>query len=101
MLPVGGVIAFDDLSYPAVKKLVRFIIQNRDYSPILTSVRPPQTSWKRRLIVPLLRSKLKPEIITPDGDLGIGADWIAVRKNSALPNGDVPGARRWDTHVEF
>jgi predicted O-methyltransferase YrrM len=101
MVPVGGVIAFDDLSYPAVKKLVRFVILNRDYSPILTTREPPTKSWKRRLVEPLLRSRLKPEIIIPDGDLGIESDWIALRKNSALPNGDVPGARRWDAHVDF
>jgi predicted O-methyltransferase YrrM len=101
MLPVGGVVAFDDLSYPAVKKLVRFVLLNRDYSPILTTGAPPRKSWKRRLVEPLLRSRLKPEITVPDGDLGIESNWIALRKNSALPNGDVPGARRWDAHVEF
>jgi hypothetical protein len=101
MLPVGGVIAFDDLCYPAVKKLVRFIIQNRDYTALDAPSGTYRKSWKRRLVEPLLRSRLKPEITTPDVELGIGADWIAIRKNSALPNGDVPGARRWDAHVEF
>jgi predicted O-methyltransferase YrrM len=101
MLPVGGVVAFDDLTYPAVKKLVRFVILNRDYSPILTTITRPRRSWKRRLLEPLLRSRLKPEITMPDCDLGIESGWIALRKNSALPNGDIPGARRWDAHVEF
>jgi predicted O-methyltransferase YrrM len=101
MLPVGGVMVFDDLSYPAVRKLVRFIIQNRDYVPLFSPAPSGRVSWKRRLLLPLLRSKLKPEIAIPDSDLGITPQWIALRKNSALPNGDVPGARRWDAHVDF
>jgi predicted O-methyltransferase YrrM len=102
MLSVGGVIVFDDVGYPAVRKLVRFAICNRDYSSL--SRVPDDTtgkSWKLRLVEPLLHTKLKPEITTPDWQLGIGARWVAVRKNSLLPNGDVAGARRWDAHVDF
>lgn len=101
MINVGGVIAFDDLTYPAVCKAVRFAIQNRDYSPILTTPEPSAKSWKLKLAESILGSKLRPDVVTPNAELGITRQWIALRKNSALPNGDMPGARRWDAHVDF
>jgi predicted O-methyltransferase YrrM len=101
MLPAGGVMAFDDLSYPAVRKVVRFILQNLDYTPLFVVPQTPRVSWKRRLLRPWLDSRLKPEITVPDVQLGITRESIALRKNSVLLNGDAPGRRRWDEHVEF
>jgi predicted O-methyltransferase YrrM len=31
MLPVGGIVAFDDLQLPAIRKLCRYILNNHDY----------------------------------------------------------------------
>jgi predicted O-methyltransferase YrrM len=50
MLATGGCIVFDDVGYPAVNAVVRFILANRDYELVkaLRFPNPPSTSLRLR-----------------------------------------------------
>lgn len=88
LLRVGGIVAFDDVYYPAVKKVCRFIATNRAYSSVGTC---GANSWKRRTLeqlltlMPFYRSNFK---------LGIGGRCVAFRKEKH-------DDRLWDHFVRF
>jgi predicted O-methyltransferase YrrM len=48
MLDVGGIIVFDDVGYPAIRRLCHFILSNRDYS-IFDLARYPAHTFTKRL----------------------------------------------------
>jgi len=100
MLNVGGVVAFDDADWPAVRKVCRFVKTNLDYS-VLGGVDGVESkpSLKRRLLQHLLRREpflrlLRPEVVAPDRDKGLGGSCIAFRK-------DADDNRRWDHFIDF
>lgn len=100
MLNVGGVVAFDDSSWPAVRKVCRFVRTNLAYSVFDIIAPDPEPSLKRRLLSEGLlphtpvRRLLKPEIVVPDRKLGLGSRCIAFRK-------EAQDSRRWDHFVDF
>jgi predicted O-methyltransferase YrrM len=47
LLNVGGVVILDDMSYPAIRKLARYIVTHRHYEPIVATGGRP-VSLKRR-----------------------------------------------------
>jgi predicted O-methyltransferase YrrM len=91
MLRVGGIIAFHDVGWPAVRKACRFIATNRAYSVAGTC---GAESRKRRVLETLLRARpvrrllgtrplaalCSPQILHPDWQLGIRGSCFAVRK---------------------
>jgi len=105
MLRVGGIVAFDDVGWPSVRKVCRFIATNRAYSVVGTN---GAESWKRRTIARLLRTRAvkrllrtrplamccSPEILHPDWELGIRGRCVAFRKEKH-------DDRRWDHFSEF
>jgi predicted O-methyltransferase YrrM len=101
MLNVGGVVAFDDAntSWPAVRKVCRFVKTNLAYSVLGVNGPDPEPSLKRRLSERLLcrspfRTLLRPEIITPDGSIGLVGSCIAFQKKA-------DDSRRWNHFVDF
>ena len=110
MLRVGGVIVFDDLDWPGVRKACRYILTNRAYTLFPGDAdRPhPKGSWRRSLAwkTPWLRNRLeaiaKPEVLQPDWKLGLNQRYAAVRKEAqdTWIEGSA-GSRRFDFHREF
>jgi predicted O-methyltransferase YrrM len=99
MLKVGGVVAFDDASWRAVRKVCRFVKTNLAYSVLRVDGPDPKPSLKRRLsgrlLRPtLLRALLRPEVTTPDMSMGLEGSCIAFRK-------EADDSRRWDHFVDF
>jgi hypothetical protein len=103
----GGVIIFDDLGSPSIRKLCRYILRNLPYDPIgPTPV--PQTGIKNALKaglpwLPVIGRFLKPELTEPDTELGLPfVSYVALRKRSSdvLGNG-TKDTRRWDYHQSF
>jgi predicted O-methyltransferase YrrM len=99
MLNVGGAVAFDDADWPAIRKVCRFVKTNLAYSVIGTDGLDPKHSVKRRLLEHFVRHTpfrrlLRPEVVAPDGSIGLGGRCIAFRKNA-------DDNRRWDHFVDF
>lgn len=99
MLRVGGIVAFDDANWPAVRKVCRFVKTNLVYSLLGVDGLDPAPSLKRRLLERFFRGRpfrslLRPEIIEPDRSMGLGGRCIAFRKNA-------DDSRRWDHFVDF
>jgi predicted O-methyltransferase YrrM len=107
MLNVGGIVAFDDADWPAVRKVCRFARTNLSYSLMnvggLSGVRRP--SLKRRLGTLLPRRgpfrKLLPphmlmrsEDVKLDLEMGMAGSCIAFRK-------EANDGRRFDHFVDF
>jgi len=115
MLNVGGVIIFDDLLYPSIRKLCRYILLNLPYSAIgpLTSA----STGKRRIaeLFTAQSSKintrfgqrlgniLRADLTAPDPKIGLpSCNFVALRKDADDVIGDGPTFnRRWDTHYRF
>jgi len=111
MLRVGGVVAFDDLSYPSIRKLCRYILTNLPYSVFQKSAPDGshKVTLKRWLAFHLpvfskeMRRIAKPEILEPDHTLGLrDLTYVALRKEKEDVCGDGSnGTRRSDDHHEF
>jgi predicted O-methyltransferase YrrM len=105
MLRVGGIIAFDDVAWPAVRKVCRFVATNRAYSVVGAC---GKESWKRRTVGRLLRTAAakrllrtrplsvfcSPQILRSDWELGIRGGCVAFRKEKH-------DDRRFDHFNEF
>jgi predicted O-methyltransferase YrrM len=87
MLEVGGILAFDDTTWPSMRKLLRYIVTNRAYSvveclgsphsrrdDVARMLRPLTSHWSRLL---------KPELVDPDGVLKLrpGSRCVVLRKD--------------------
>ena len=109
MLRVGGIVVFDDILYPSVRKLLRFILCNLPYSTIGPDT--PSPNFKHRVATAAVKGSsslqrlLKPEIQIPDEYLGLPSahfNFVALRKNAQDELGDGrDNTRRWDFHREF
>ena len=104
MLRVGGVVAFDDASFPSIRKVCRFVVINRSYS-VFRALRPEirrTPSLKGNAVRYLARKSemvrrlLSPEFFDPDFDLGlvVNSRCIAFKK-------EAEDTRSWDFHKEF
>ena len=100
-----GIVVFDDVAYPAVRKLCRYITTNRAYEVVGGDNRP--ASGQRRIAEWVARfARLSrfchPSLICADSRLGINASYVALRKTSddVLGNGQ-NRTRRWDQHTDF
>jgi len=99
MLNVGGIVVFDDASWPAIRRVCRFVKTNLAYSVLGVDGSDPEPSLKRRLSERLLRRSpfrrlLRPGVIAPDSNLGLTGWCIAFRK-------EADDSRRWDHFVDF
>jgi hypothetical protein len=101
MLQPGGLVVFDDLSYASIQKICRYVLTNLPYSAV--GPLAGAESLKRRIASLAGPRVAKPEITTPNSELGIPrARYVALRKNKQDVLGDgTNGTRRWDFHAEF
>jgi len=109
LLNVGGVVVFDDLDWPGVRKACRYILSNRAYTIFPAQPVSSQTgSWLRRLAfgVPPLRRRLqriaKPEFLQPDSTLSLDRRFVGLKKEADdtwIEGTD--GWRPFDFHREF
>ena len=117
ILNVGGVVMFDDAwSYPAIRKVTRYVATHRRYKVVADQSAPSHpASWRRRILsrlsgvfrTPPLRSLsrhvVRADVLQPDSALQLAAqDHIAFRKlgDDLLGDGR-EGTRGWDQHLEF
>ena len=109
LLNEGGIVAVDDITFPGIKKLMRYLVNYPNYKLI---GKVPATRQKGFLsclyngIVYAFRplSKIFPKkmryrifsdnIIRPEKKLGLNASMIALQKTG-------PDKRRWDWFVDF
>lgn len=92
MLDIGGLVAFDDSDWPAIRQAIRFILANRDYEvafpDIVIEDRPPTPTLAARAVraaarvVPQIGKKLRPDFIIPDEELGLRGRCIVLRKRA-------------------
>lgn len=97
LLQLQGIVVFDDVNWPAVKKVVRYIINNYPGYTVIGSV-PAKLSKKRQGINALKKgigivAGIFPEsfatefldnsILKSDSSLSLNADMIALRKTAA------------------
>lgn len=85
LLRDGGVICFDDASWPSVRKALRYIVTNHHYAPV-ASVSSPYSKKEllARICAPISRAVgiCKEELVTLDSKLGLspGSKCVALRK---------------------
>lgn len=99
MLDIGGVIVFDDVTFPGIRKLLRFISQFPDYK--IHSQYPsnyPSSGVMKAAgylrAIPGMKKLLRQEILVSDHEMGINAHCIALEKLGE-------DKRRWDWHMDF
>jgi len=99
LLNIGGVVAFDDADWPAVRKVCRYLTTLPSYE-IMAEKITPKFSMKRKLLTRLVNSSTKlknickPEFLIPDTELGLRGSCVAFKKIGEDP-------RRWDFHQQF
>jgi len=110
LLRVGGIVAFDDSNYPAIRKVLRYVLTNRRYSVIADQkVAPRGRSALSQMIIrlgnrsPRLKKALSAEAIQPDSALGLPPGrCIVLRKEGDDILGDGTGdSRSWNFHKPF
>ena len=109
LLEVGGVVAFDDITFSGIKKLMRYLVNYPNYKLIGRVKEKRQRGLTGKLydaIVSSFRplSKIFPtkmkykifsdNVIRPDKKLGLDATMVALQKTA-------PDTRRWDWYVDF
>ena len=90
ILDVGGLVAFDDSDWPAIRQAIRFVLANRDYevafADVVIEARTPTPTLIARAVraaanaVPKLREKLRRDFLVPDEDLGVRGRCVVLRK---------------------
>jgi predicted O-methyltransferase YrrM len=107
LLRVGGIIAFDDVFMPAVQKVCRFILANRQYT--IFDCLPQGIGWRQNLkyellnracrVLPPLERFLKPEFQPLDIDLRplSNARYLALKKEGI----DSEETRSWNFYRDF
>ncbi len=105
MLRVGGIVAFDDADWPAIRKVCRFVARNLHYS-VATSYDPKGDGegLLRKSIVGMghksarIARALRPELLYSDRALKLSGSLIAFRKEQ---DDDRVARRIWDHWEEF
>jgi predicted O-methyltransferase YrrM len=86
MLPVGGVVVFDDVTWPAIRRAVRYVLSRGMYEVIrhtgASQTRATLRGRARRTLarLELARRVLNRDWLIRDWDLGIAGSCVAVRK---------------------
>lgn len=110
LLRPGGMVAFDDARYPAIMKILRYVLTNRQYEVVSDGpvVAGPRSKTYRALEALSRRSErlqkaLAPETTERNIDLGLGdSRCVVLRKKSDDVLGDgTGGSRSWNHHRPF
>lgn len=101
LLSIHGVIVFDDVDFPGINKLVRFILSLPNYKiyAACSPVKAKISKKKKQLLsvlkyIPKVMNCLSIEIQNTDDDLGINYRCLAVIKTA-------DDERNWDWHKNF
>lgn len=102
MLEVGGIVVFDDVGYPAIRRLCEFVVANRAYEVFGTvkydepaSLRKIAKRTLRKYLRPLYQTDQTPTRDTRDSIVGLSnVYFLALRKKA-------DDDRRWDHFVHF
>lgn len=99
ILDVNGIIVFDDVIFPGIRKLLRYISQFPNYkvhSQFPTNYEQSKSLKLAKLLksLPKQEKLLKEEILQTDFELGINSHAVALQK---IDNDN----RKWDWHVNF
>jgi predicted O-methyltransferase YrrM len=105
MLRAGGIVAFDDADWPAIRKVCRFVVENLHYSVVVCcDGEPGRPSILRRSLGALGRTSgkvgrvVRPEVLRPDDALGLSGTMVALRKER---DDDRFEKRLWDYWIDF
>lgn len=92
ILETGGLMALDDVDWPAVDGVIRYVLANRHYEVVYPEVviepppgRPSLAARLLRGVVPLvppLAARLRPDFLKPSEDLGIRGRVTVLRKTA-------------------
>jgi predicted O-methyltransferase YrrM len=94
MLEVGGIVAFDDVGFPCIEKVCRFILKNRNYrihSTLPSTERSKQPALRRLAysaikagsrVSPRLKRFLSPQVVEGRQDLGLDGWCVAFVKEA-------------------
>ncbi|MDY3339559.1 class I SAM-dependent methyltransferase [Riemerella anatipestifer] len=100
LLVKNGIIVFDDVTFPGIRKLLRYISQFPDYRVCGTHPQNKKTFLNRNKIIlevkkwPKAQKYLKSNVLLTDFDLGVNSHCVALQK----VNED---SRNWDWHKDF
>ncbi|MBC5991631.1 class I SAM-dependent methyltransferase [Pontibacter cellulosilyticus] len=99
LLEINGVIVFDDVTFPGIRKVLRYISQFPNYKVYSQHPKNHKPSKARSLagllkLLPLADKLIKDEILISDSSLQINSGCVAIKKISE-------DTRNWDWHVSF
>ena len=99
LLDINGIIVFDDVNFPGIRKLLRYISQFPNYKvhsqfPVNKEEKKKRSLARLLGALPQPESLLRPEILKTNYELGINAPAIALQKID-------DDKRNWDWHVSF
>lgn len=99
LLRIGGLIAFDDLAFPGIRKALRYIVQQEQFR-VAAAFDTRRASVLRRSISSIARRVpggdriFAPELLVTDAELAISASCVIIEK-IAEPTED------WQWHTRF
>jgi len=99
LLRIGGLIAFDDLSFPGIRKALRYILQQEHFQ-LKAAFGVQSVTATRKLASRLARALpggnriFAPELLLLDSELGIATNCVVVEKIAEPGN-------KWDWHPFF
>ncbi len=91
MLPVGGVLIFDDVDWAPIRRVVRLALSYGTYEVADHTGRVARRrTWLRQAVkavgrLPYAERLLKTDVLVPDSDLGLSGACVALRKVSPEP----------------
>ena len=99
LLKVGGIIVFDDVPFPSIRKLMRYIVQFPSYRVHSQFPENYPVSAGMKLAgmfkaLPKAGKLIRPEILVTDHKMGLNTGCVAIQKIDE-------DKRSWDWHVEF
>lgn len=93
ILKPGGLIAFDDSDWPAIRQALRYIVANRHYEVAFPEINIENEwnhpSFSARFIrrigksIPKLGNRFRPDFMRPDAELGLRGRCVVLRKLKA------------------
>jgi hypothetical protein len=99
MLKIGGIVVFDDVTFPGIRKLLRYISRFPGYTVHSQFPANAPSSGLRRMagwlsFLPYADRLFRQDVLIPDHELGLNAHCIALQKMDE-------DRRSWDWHVDF
>lgn len=99
MMEINGIIIFDDLDWPGIKKVARFVAKlphYEVYDQYPTNNPEPSRAFYKKLskIFPALKYILRNDYLSSDASLKINSNCVAFRKKENDP-------RNWDWFKDF